>query len=223
MKSKEKVDELKKALKVEKKLIAQKDDELQVALPQTVEARDKVITQFQEYEHYSDPLFTQYFKGFELLFRWMLKHQGEAINLSALDFEVMDTEMIADEAKEKERRAAEEVASVLAEVEVENAVVGAEIVAAKGGEATNQGVDGQTITAPSNHPSEQDQVFFFFFQSHEQWMPPVLRLLFPNSDCLHVLRLILLENNDCPKAYLVQKQWLPLCLRPLYFVLCLLS
>ena len=33
MKSKEKVDELKKALKVEKKLIAQKDDELQVALP----------------------------------------------------------------------------------------------------------------------------------------------------------------------------------------------
>ena len=43
MKSKEKADELKKALKVEKKLIAQKDDELQAALLRTAEAREGVI------------------------------------------------------------------------------------------------------------------------------------------------------------------------------------
>ena len=58
MKSKEKVDKLKKALKVEKKLVAQKDDELQVALLQTVEAKDRVIAQFEESEHYSYLLFT---------------------------------------------------------------------------------------------------------------------------------------------------------------------
>lgn len=43
MKSKEKADELKKALKVEKKLFAQKDDELHTTLLQTVEAKDRVI------------------------------------------------------------------------------------------------------------------------------------------------------------------------------------
>ena len=58
VKSKEKADELKKALKVEKKLVAQKDDELQAALLRTIEARDEVIAQFQEFVHYSNLLFT---------------------------------------------------------------------------------------------------------------------------------------------------------------------
>nr|POF10996.1 hypothetical protein CFP56_13515 [Quercus suber] len=57
VKSKEKIDELKKTLKVEKKLVAQKDDELQAALLWTVKARGGVIAQFQESEHYSDLLF----------------------------------------------------------------------------------------------------------------------------------------------------------------------
>ena len=30
---------------------------------------------------------------------------------------------------------------------------------------------------------------FPLFQSYEQWVPLVLRLLFPNNDCLHVLQL----------------------------------
>ena len=115
-----------------------------------------MIAQFQESEHYSDLLFTQYFKGFELLHRWMLEHQGEAINLLALDFETVDIEIIVDEAKEEERRAAKEVASVLAdiEVEVEIAAIGVEIATAGRGEATNEGV-GQTVIAFTNHPSEQ--------------------------------------------------------------------
>jgi len=131
----------------------------------------------------------------------MLKQQGEAIDLLALDFENVDTEMIADEAKEEERRAIEEVVSILADIEIEVGVeiadIGAKIAAIKRGEVTDEGADGQTVTAPTDYSSEQ---VFFFFQSHEQWVPPVLRLLFPNSDCLHVLRLILLENNDYPKA-----------------------
>jgi len=43
VKSKEKANELKKPLKVEKKLVAHKDDELQATLLRIVEARDGVI------------------------------------------------------------------------------------------------------------------------------------------------------------------------------------
>ena len=89
---------LKKALKVEKKLVAQMDDELQATLLRIAKARDEVIAQFQKSDHFSDLLFTQYFKGFKLLRKWLLKHQSEAIDLSALDFEVMDIKMIANEA-----------------------------------------------------------------------------------------------------------------------------
>lgn len=144
MKSKEKADELKKALKVKKKLVAQKDDELQVALLRTTEARDGAITQFQESEHYFDLLFHCYFKGFELLRRWMLKYQGEAIDFSSLDFETVDIEMIADEAKEEENRATEGVASVLADIEaeVEAETATTNVTAGGGGEAIDEGVDG---------------------------------------------------------------------------------
>ena len=156
---------LKKALKVEKKLVAQMDDELQATLLRIAKARDEVIAQFQKSDHFSDLLFTQYFKGFKLLRKWLLKHQSEAIDLSALDFEVMDIKMIANEAQEEERRAAEEFAYVLTEieteVEVEKTAVKAEVVAAAGGgDATNEGVDGQTITASTDHPSGQAQFLF---------------------------------------------------------------
>nr|POE57956.1 hypothetical protein CFP56_38319 [Quercus suber] len=144
MKSKEKADELKKALKVKKKLVAQKDDELQVALLRTAEARDGAITQFQESEHYFDLLFHYYFKGFELLRRWMLKYQGEAIDFSSLDFETVDIEMIADEAKEEENRATEGVASILVDIEaeVEAETDTTNVTAGGGGEAIDEDVDG---------------------------------------------------------------------------------
>ena len=82
----------------------------------------------------------------------MLKNQGEAIDFLALDFETVDKEMIVDEAKDEERRAAEEVAFVLVDIEAE---VEVETAAIRGGEATNEGVDGQTVIAFTNHPSEQ--------------------------------------------------------------------
>ena len=165
MKSKEKVDKLKKALKVKKKLVAQKEDELQAAFLRAAKAKDEVIAQFQESEHYSNLLFQQYFKGFELLLRWMLKHQVEAIDFSFLDFETVDTEMIADEAKEEESRATEGVASVLAdiEVEVEAETVVADVTTVGEGEAIDEGVDGQTIIAFIDLPSEQAQLFFCFY------------------------------------------------------------
>ena len=60
--------------------------------------------------------------------------------------------MIVDEAKDEERRVAEEVAFVLVDIE---AVVEVETAAFRGGEATNEGVDGQTITTSTDYPSGQ--------------------------------------------------------------------
>ena len=81
----------------------------------------------------------------------------EAIDFSFLDFETVDTEMIADEAKEEESRATEGVASVFAdiEVEVEAKTVVADVTTVGEGEAIDEGADGQTIIAFIDLPSEQ--------------------------------------------------------------------
>ena len=53
-KAKGKVKEFNEALKVEKLLIAKKDDEIQAALLRTNEEREKVIDQFLKTEHFAD-------------------------------------------------------------------------------------------------------------------------------------------------------------------------
>ena len=65
-KAKEKVKELKEALKVEKKLVIQKDEEVQAVHLRTDEEREKVISRFLESDCFSDMQFEQYFKGFKL-------------------------------------------------------------------------------------------------------------------------------------------------------------
>ena len=101
-KAKEKVKELKDTLKVEKKLIIQKDEEVQVALLKTDEERVKVITKFLESNHFSDLKFIQYFKDFELLCRWMIKHHSQVADFANLDFKAIDTKILANKTKEKE-------------------------------------------------------------------------------------------------------------------------
>ena len=54
MKAKEKVKELKDVLKVEKRLVIQKDEEVQAALLKTDEEHKKVIAKFLEFDHFSD-------------------------------------------------------------------------------------------------------------------------------------------------------------------------
>ena len=53
-KAMEKVKELKDALKVEKKLVIQKDEEVQAALLKTNEEHEKVITKFLESDRFSN-------------------------------------------------------------------------------------------------------------------------------------------------------------------------
>ena len=53
-KAKEKLKELKDALKVKKKLVIQKDEEVQTALLKIDEEREKVITKFLESDRFSN-------------------------------------------------------------------------------------------------------------------------------------------------------------------------
>nr|POE77160.1 hypothetical protein CFP56_64444 [Quercus suber] len=66
-----------------------------------VEAIDQAVKSKKKADELKKAL--KYFKGFKLLHRWMLKHQGEVIDLSTSDFETVDTKLIADEAKEEEK------------------------------------------------------------------------------------------------------------------------
>ena len=75
-KAKEKVKEHKEVLKVKKKLVIQKDEEVQVALLKMDKECEKVIAKFLESDCFSDLQFVQYFKCFELLRRCMIKHHS---------------------------------------------------------------------------------------------------------------------------------------------------
>lgn len=54
---------------------------------------------FKFIEEYNNVLFNWYFKGFELLRRFLTKH-NLGVNLEALDFDAKNKEMEADEAVE---------------------------------------------------------------------------------------------------------------------------
>ena len=55
----QKIKELTEALRMEKALVAQKDEEIQVALLKTDVERDKVIQKFKQSEEFSDLQFLQ--------------------------------------------------------------------------------------------------------------------------------------------------------------------
>ena len=61
----------------------------------TIAARS--IEGFQQTDEYNTVLFSWYFKGFELLRRYLIKHPT-GVDLQSLDLEVVDQEMAADEA-----------------------------------------------------------------------------------------------------------------------------
>ena len=74
----------------------QKDDLLASAAQQMKIAVAKAVTAFQTTEEYNTILFQWYFKGFELLRRYMIKH-GPSMDLENLDFEAVDKEIEEDE------------------------------------------------------------------------------------------------------------------------------
>ena len=88
---------------MEKALVVQKDEEIQVALLETNEEKAMVIKKFKGSEEFSDLQFIQYFKGFELLRKWMTKHHSAVVDFSNLDFEKINAKILKDESNEPER------------------------------------------------------------------------------------------------------------------------
>ena len=74
-----------------------------------------------ESNRFSDMQFEQYFKGLELLRRWMMKHHSHVADYANLDFEAIDTKILVDEANEKE---GETIAEAIDVVEEECATTG---------------------------------------------------------------------------------------------------
>ena len=81
----------------ERQLTLKKDEQLLVAKEKLKTIAARSIKGFQQTDEYNTVLFNWYFKGFELLRRYLVKHPT-GVHLQSLDLEVVDQEMAADEA-----------------------------------------------------------------------------------------------------------------------------
>ena len=94
---KEKLKTLTEELRVERELTKEKDEQLAVAKERIKGIAVKAVESFQQTEEYNTILFTWYFKGFELLRRYFIKHPF-GMDLEKLDLEEVDKEMTTNEA-----------------------------------------------------------------------------------------------------------------------------
>ena len=95
--AKEKLRILTEELRVERELTKEKDEQLATTRERAKGLAAKAIEGFQQIEEYNTVLFSWYFKGFELLRRYFIKHLSR-VDLEKLDLEEVDKEMTVDEA-----------------------------------------------------------------------------------------------------------------------------
>ena len=84
-------------LRTEHQLTLEKDDQLLAAKEKLKTIAARSIEDFQQTDEYNTVLFSWYFKGFELLKRYLINHPT-GVDLQNLDLEVVDQEMAIDEA-----------------------------------------------------------------------------------------------------------------------------
>ena len=96
---KEKAKTLSDDLKAEQQLTLEKDEQLLTAKKKLKTIAAKAVEAFQQTEEYNTVLFSWYFKGFELLRRYFVKHPT-GVDLENLDLEEVDKEMAANEASQ---------------------------------------------------------------------------------------------------------------------------
>ena len=96
---KEKVKVLGDDLITEPQLTLEKDEQLQASKQKIKTVATKAIKAFQQTEEYNTVLFSWYYKDFELL-RWYLVKHPFRVDMENLDLEVVDQEMAADEASQ---------------------------------------------------------------------------------------------------------------------------
>ena len=95
--AKEKLKTLTDELRVERELTKEKDEQLAAARERAKGLAAKAVEGFQQTDEYNTVLFSWYFKGFELLRRYFIKHPS-GVDLEKLDLEEVDKEMATDEA-----------------------------------------------------------------------------------------------------------------------------
>ena len=95
--AKEMLKTLTEELRVEQELTKEKDEQLATAKERTKGIAAKAIEGFQQTEEYNTVLFSWYFKGFELLRRYFMKHPS-GVDLENVDLKEVDKEMATDEA-----------------------------------------------------------------------------------------------------------------------------
>ena len=76
-------------LQAERQLTLEKDEQLLVAKDKLKTIAARSIEGFQQTDEYNTVLFSWYFKGFELLRRYLVKHPTD-VDLQSLDLEVVD-------------------------------------------------------------------------------------------------------------------------------------
>ena len=94
--AKEKLRTLTDELRVERELTKEKDEQIAAARERAKGLAAKAVEGFQQTDKYNTVLFNWYFKGFELLRRYFIKHPS-GVDLEKLDLEEVDKEMAADE------------------------------------------------------------------------------------------------------------------------------
>ena len=92
---KEKVKTLNDDLRAERQLTLEKDEQLLGAKEKLKTIAARFVEAFQMTNEYNTILFSQYFKGFELLRRYLVKHPS-GVELEKLDLEEVNQEMAAD-------------------------------------------------------------------------------------------------------------------------------
>ena len=94
---KQKVKVLDDDLRVERQLTQEKDEQFLSAKEKLATVAARSVEAFQTTDEYNTVLFSWYFKGFELLRRYLVKHPS-GVNMESLDLEEVDKEMALDEA-----------------------------------------------------------------------------------------------------------------------------
>ena len=94
---KEKVKALSDDLRAERQLTLEKDEQLLGVKESLKTIASRSVEAFQTTDEYNLVLFSWYFKGFELL-RWYLVKHPSGVDMVKLDLEEVDQEMAADEA-----------------------------------------------------------------------------------------------------------------------------
>ena len=97
--TKEKAKVLVDNLRAERQLALEKDEQLQAVKEWVKTVAAKAVEAFQQTDVYNTVLFSWYYKGFELLRRYLVKHPTGA-GLGSLDLEEVDKEMETDEASQ---------------------------------------------------------------------------------------------------------------------------